>query len=228
MAGPLGGLRSRLLRGIVFDMDGVIIDSHPAHRRAWQKFLHAVGRDVTDTELDFVLDGRKRDEILCYFLGKLKPTQIAQYGALKDEMLQQLGEDLQPLPGIIEFLNSLSRAGIRIALATSAGRRRTCGTLEELGLACYFDAIVTGDEVGKGKPDPAIYRLVAERLNETPESLLVVEDAVSGVKSARAAGMRCLGVASPQRAEALRDAGADPIISDFRSLSLARLRASFD
>ena len=67
-----------------------------------------------------------------------------------------------------------------------------------------FDAIVTGDEVGKGKPDPAIYRLVAERLNETPESLLVVEDAVSGVKSARAAGMRCLGVASPERAEALR------------------------
>ena len=227
MAGPSGGLRSRLLRGIVFDMDGVVIDSHPAHRRAWQKFLHAVGRDVTDTELDFVLDGRKRDEILCYFLGELKPAQIAQYGALKDEMLQQLGEDLRPLPGIIEFLNSLSPAGIRIALATSAGRRRTCGTLEELGLARYFDAIVTGDEVGKGKPDPAIYRLVAERLNETPESLLVVEDAVSGVKSARAAGMRCLGVASPQRAEALRDAGADPIISDFRSLSLARLRASF-
>jgi beta-phosphoglucomutase len=228
MAGPSGGLRSRLLRGIVFDMDGVIIDSHPAHRRAWQKFLHAVGRDVTDTELDFVLDGRKRDEILCYFLGELKPAQIAQYGALKDEMLQQLGEDLRPLPGIIEFLNSLSPAGIRIALATSAGRRRTCGTLEELGLARYFDAIVTGDEVGKGKPDPSIYRLVAERLKETPESLLVVEDAVSGVKSARAAGMRCLGVASPQRAEALRDAGADPVISDFRSLSLARLRASFD
>lgn len=228
MAGPSGGLRSRLLRGIVFDMDGVVIDSHPAHKRAWQKFLHAVGRDVTDTELDFVLDGRKRDEILCYFLGELKPAQIAQYGALKDEMLQQLGEDLRPLPGIIEFLNSLSPAGIRIALATSAGRQRTCGTLEELGLARYFDAIVTGDDVGKGKPDPAIYRLVAERLNETPESLLVVEDAVSGVKSARAAGMRCLGVASPQRAGALRDAGADPIISDFRSLSLARLRASFD
>ena len=221
-------MRSRLLRGIVFDMDGVVIDSHPAHRRAWQKFLHAVGRDVTDTELDFVLDGRKRDEILCYFLGELNPEQITQYGALKDEMLQQLGEGLRPLPGIIEFLNSLSHAGIRIALATSAGRRRTRGTLEELGLAHYFEAIVTGDEVGKGKPDPAIYRLAAQTLEETPESLLVVEDAVSGVKSARAAGMRCLGVASPQRAEALRDAGADPVISDFRSLSLAQLRASFD
>ena len=156
------------------------------------------------------------------------PLKIAQYGALKDEMLQQLGEGLRPLPGIMEFLNSLSHAGMRMALATSAGRRRTSGTLDELGLTHYFEAVVTGDDVGKGKPDPAIYRLAAERLAETPESLLVVEDAVSGVKSARAAGMRCLGVASDQRAEALRDAGADPVIADFRSLSLSRLKATFD
>jgi beta-phosphoglucomutase len=217
-----------VLRGIVFDMDGVVIDSHPAHRRAWQKFLGAVGREVTEAELDFVLDGRKREEILRYFLGELEPSTIAHYGALKDEMLQQLGEGLRTLPGIMEFLNSLSHAGMRMALATSAGRRRTRGTLEELGLTHYFEAIVTGDDVGKGKPDPAIYRLAAERLAETPESLLVVEDAVSGVKSARAAGMRCLGVASDQRADALRDAGADPVISDFRLLSLSRLKATFD
>jgi beta-phosphoglucomutase len=217
-----------VLRGVVFDMDGVVIDSHPAHRRAWQKFLGTVGREVSEAELDFVLDGRKREEILRYFLGELEPLKIAQYGALKDEMLQQLGEGLRPLPGIMEFLNSLSRAGMRMALATSAGRRRTSGTLDELGLTHYFEAVVTGDDVGKGKPDPAIYRLAAERLAETPESLLVVEDAVSGVKSARAAGMRCLGVASDQRAEALRDAGADPVISDFRSLSLSQLKATFD
>ena len=117
---------------------------------------------------------------------------------------------------------------MRIALATSACRRRALGTLEELELARFFDAIVTGDDVGKGKPDPAIYRLAAQRLEETPESLLAVEDAVSGVKSARAAGMRCLGIASNGRAEALRTAGAEPVISDFRSVSLAQLKANFD
>jgi HAD superfamily hydrolase (TIGR01509 family) len=216
-----------LLRGIVFDMDGVVIDSHPAHRRAWQRFFQSVGTDVTDTELDFVLDGRKRDEILCHFLGNLDPSQIAEYGALKDEMLQQLSENLQPLPGIVQFLNTLSGTGMRMALATSACRRRALGTLEELELARFFDAIVTGDDVGKGKPDPAIYRLAAQRLEETPESLLAVEDAVSGVKSARAAGMRCLGIASNGRAEALRTAGAEPVISDFRSFSLAQLKANF-
>jgi beta-phosphoglucomutase len=84
-----------------------------------------------------------------------------------------------------------------------------------LGLARYFEAIVTGDEVASGKPDPAIYRLVAERLHEIPENLLAIEDAVSGVKSA---GMRCLGIACAERAEALRAAGADPVIADFQLL----------
>jgi beta-phosphoglucomutase len=215
-----------MIRGIVFDMDGVIIDSHPLHRRAWKTFLQTVGREVTDDELDFILDGRKREEILCYFLGELTPQQIAEHGTHKDEMLRLLAEDMQPLPGAVDFLDLLCRLGIRIGLATSAGTRRAHGTLKDLGLSHYFDAIVTGDEVAMGKPDPAIYRLVAERLNETPENLLAVEDAVSGVKAARAAGMRCVGIASAERAAPLRAAGADPVVPDFRSLSFEQLELS--
>ncbi|HEY6766464.1 MAG TPA: HAD family phosphatase [Candidatus Sulfotelmatobacter sp.] len=216
-----------MLRGIVFDMDGVVIDSHPVHRRAWKTFLQTVGREVTDAELDFILDGRKRDEILCYFLGDLTPSQIADHGAHKDEMLRQLAEDMHPFPGVVEFLDSLAHVGMRIALATSAGSRRAHGTLRELGLARYFEAIVTGDEVTSGKPDPAIYRLAAKRLHEIPENLLAIEDAVSGVKSAKSAGMHCLGIACADRAEALRAAGADPVIADFQSLSLEKLEAKF-
>jgi len=217
-----------MLRGIVFDMDGVVIDSHPAHKRAWRRFLQTIGQNVTDEDLNFVLDGRKRDEILRHFLGELSPAQISEYGALKDRILLQLNNGLRPLPGVRQFLNSASRAGIRIGLATSGGSQRTWGTLEELGLNQYFETVVTGDQVDSGKPDPAIYRLAAERLNERPNCLLAVEDAVCGVESARAAGMRCLGVASPDRAEALRAAGAYAIISDFRCLSLTKLRESFD
>jgi HAD superfamily hydrolase (TIGR01509 family) len=176
--------------------------------------------------LDFILDGRKREEILSYFLGELTPAQIAEHGAHKDEMLRLLAEDMQPLPGVVGFLDSLCRLGIRIGLATSAGTRRAHGTLKDLGLSHYFDAIVTGDEVVIGKPDPAIYLLVAERLNETPENLLAVEDAVSGVKAARAAGMRCVGIASAERAAPLRTAGADPVVPDFQSLSLEQLELS--
>ena len=206
-------------------MDGVIVDSHPLHRVAWREFLRMLGKNVDEESLDFVLDGRTRKEILIHFLGPLTPQQLEDYGHLKDELLRKLNDEVKTIPGIVEFLAHLSQAGIRMALATSATRRRVEGTLMELGLARYFQTIVTGDEVDAGKPDPAIYRLAAERLQELPEHLLAVEDAVSGVKSATAAGMRCMGVASAQRADALWAAGADPVIPDFRVLSLAELAA---
>ncbi len=217
-----------MLRGVVFDMDGVVIDSHPAHRSAWKSFLEGVGRSTTDRELDFILDGRKREEILEYFLGKLDSAQIAEYGRRKDELLRSHANRLEPMTGVVEFLDLLRNSGVRMALATSAGRLRACGTLEELGLAHYFETVVTGDEVAAGKPDPAIYRLAAARMQEAPDCLLAVEDAVSGVKAARGAGLRCIGVAHNGRAELLHLAGANPIIEDFRTLSLTQLQACFD
>jgi beta-phosphoglucomutase len=212
-----------MFRGVVFDMDGVVIDSHAAHRAAWKTFLESVGRSTSDAELDIILDGGKREEILKYFLGELDQQQIAEYGKRKDELLRNHGSRLEPMIGVVEFLDHLMHSGVRMALATSASKSRACGTLTELGLAHYFEIIVTGDDVTTGKPDPTIYRLAAARLQEGPDHLLAVEDAVSGVKAARLAGMRCLGVARNGRADLLRLAGANPVIEDFRSLSLARL-----
>lgn len=219
-------MRGRL-RGIVFDMDGVIIDSHPAHRLAWKAFLESLGKETKDEELDFILDGCKRTEILKHFLGDLSPEQITEYGNRKDELLQKHNHTVQPMPGVVGFLDYLLEAGIRTGVATSASRRRALGTLEELGLARYFQTVVTGDDVTAGKPDPALYQLAAERMQESPVCLLAVEDAASGVKSARAAGMRCLGVAPAPRAHLLQAAGADPVIPDFRSFSFTQLEASF-
>jgi HAD superfamily hydrolase (TIGR01509 family) len=217
-----------MIRGFVFDMDGVLIDSHPVHRRAWRRFLASVGRATTERELDFILDGRKREEILRYFFPDISPEQIAEYGIRKNEMLREIGDEMQPVPGVVGFLDELREAGIRMALATSASRHRAEVTLMELGLTGYFSLIVTGDDVDAGKPDPAIYRLAAERLQELPQHLLAVEDAVAGIKSARAASMRCMGVASEEHAYALRAAGADPVIPDFRELSVAELTLAFD
>lgn len=217
-----------MLQGVVFDMDGVVIDSHPAHRAAWKCFLESVGRPTSDVELDIILDGGKREEILKHFLGELTPKQIVEYGRRKDEILRNHASKLEPVSGIIEFLDELLGSGIRIALATSASRSRVRGTLQEMGLAHYFDTIVTGDEVAAGKPDPAIYHLAATRMHESPDHLLAVEDAVSGVKAAKAAGMRCLGIANNGRAEALRQAGANPVVEDFRALALSQVQVCFE
>jgi HAD superfamily hydrolase (TIGR01509 family) len=227
--GNLNSPQSRrfYLNAVVFDMDGVIVDSHPLHRVAWREFLLTVGKDVNEEALDFVLDGRTRKEILLHFLGPLVDEQLDDYGRLKDELLRKLVDEVRTIPGVVEFLDHLSRAGIRMALATSASRERAWGTLKELGIAHHFQTIVTGDDVAAGKPDPAIYRLAAERLHMAPENLLAIEDAVSGVKSATAAGLKCVGVGSATRAELLRAAGADPVVPDFRALSVKQLEAGF-
>jgi beta-phosphoglucomutase len=216
--------RRRSIRGVVFDMDGVIVDSHPSHRAAWNQFFQSVGCSVSDSEIDFILDGRKRAEILRHFLGEhLSPEEIRDYGSRKDQMLRELGSRSQPIDGAIEFLVELRRAGLAMALATSAARGRTEATLSDLGIKDYFDIIVTGDDVPIGKPDPSLYRLAAAQLKENPIHLLAFEDAVSGVRAALCAGLRCVGVASGHRVEQLRAAGAEVVISNFNSLRLSDL-----
>ena len=216
-----------MLRGVVFDMDGVVIDSHPAHRVAWRIFLEAMGRTVSDSELDIILDGGKREEILKHFLGDLTQEQILEYGKYKESILRDHVQPVEAMAGLLKLLDGLSAAGIRIGLATSASRGRVLKTLEELDLATYFQTVVTGDDVPAGKPDPSIYLLAATRIQLHPDSLLAVEDAVAGVKAARSAGLRCLGVAHNGRGPSLRQAGADPIVEDFRSVSCSQLQALF-
>ena len=208
------------LQAIVFDMDGVIVDSHPAHRSAWREFLNTLGRDVTESELDFVLDGRKRKDILVHFLGQLTEEQLGEYGKLKDELFWRAASAVVPIPGVFEFIECIRRAGIPMAVATSAGASRTQSILARLGLLAHFTAIVTGDEVPEGKPNPHIYRLACVRINCPPEAAVAVEDAPSGVRAAKGAGLKCVGIAGNQPEEKLTAAGADSVVRDFLNLSL--------
>lgn len=213
------------LSAVVFDMDGVIVDSHPAHCRAWKEFLLLFGKNVSDNELNFVLDGRKRNEILSHFLGPLTEEQLKAYGKLKDEFFWRTTSEIVPIPGVLEFIENIRKAGIALAMATSASAKRTCSTLERLGLLPYFAAIVTGDDVRDGKPHPEIYQLACKRANFSPSDVVAIEDAPSGVRAAKSAGLKCLGIASAQSDRALTAAGADYVLADFVSLSLARFQS---
>jgi len=212
-----------MLEAVIFDMDGVIVDSHPAHREAWRMFFGTLGRSVSDAELDFVLDGRKRGEILRHFLGELSEEAMAEYGKRKDEYFRKASLQISPLPGVLKFMQTLANAGIAVAVATSASESRTRHTLEYLHLVGTISVVVTGDDVILGKPDPSIYSLACERLSIAPGYALAVEDAVSGIEAARRAGLTCIGVASHQSPDKLKTAGAAFVIRDFLSLSLSRL-----
>lgn len=212
-----------MLQAIIFDMDGVIIDSHPVHRQAWQKFLLTLGKHVSDADLDCILEGWRREEILHHFLGDLTKAQVVEYGNRKDEFFQEVGVPIKLVSGLCEFLDHLELLGIPKAVATSASERRTRFTLNRLQLTRHFAAIVTANDVLKGKPDPAIYHLAAKQMEVLPEHVVVIEDSVSGVKAAKSAGMKCLGIANDSRCEVLRQAGANNVIPDFVGLTLDRL-----
>lgn len=208
-------------------MDGVLIDSHPVHKKVWGQFLVSLGIHVSDEELDFVLDGRRREEILRHFLGDLPEEQIRKYGQRKNELFRESEGNLRTISGIAGFLDTLEAAGIQMAVATSASSVRAHDILARLGMLPRFRAVVTGNDVTKGKPDPEIFVRAGNHLKLAPRNLLVVEDAVSGVKAAKSAGMKCMGIAEEGRRRNLREAGADWVIADYRKIRLAEVQQLF-
>jgi len=216
-----------VLEAVIFDLDGVVVDSHPAHLKAWKALFCSLDVDVPDDEMSFILEGQKREDILRHFLGELTPDQVHRYGAQKDVLLKNSALELKTINGLPEFMAQVDAAGLAIALGSAASRRRVEDTLHDLDLKRYFRAIVTGDDVARGKPDPAIFLQAACALGVAPESILVCEDAVAGVEAAKAAGMKCLAIAANGRSQLLEKAGADRVVRDFFSVRVDDLRTLF-
>lgn len=215
------------LEAVIFDLDGVIVDSHPAHKHAWKAFFRSLEMEIPDAELSFILEGQKREDILRHFLEDLTPDQVQDYGARKDAILKDSAPDLKTISGLPEFLVQVEAAGLAIALGSSASRRRVEDTLDRLDLKHCFRAIITGDDVAKAKPDPAIFLQAARGLRVDPENILVCEDAIAGVEAAKAAGMKCLAIAANGRGHLLEKAGAERVVRDFTSVRLEDLRGLF-
>lgn len=217
---PIKVYKMQMLGGVIFDFDGVIVDSHPAHIQAWKTFLLSKGKHVNHADLSFVREGAKREEILRHFLGELTAEQIASYGAEKDKLFQARGSEVKLVRGFAEFLLQLDAAALPSAVATSGSRRRVEQALEAFNIRYRFRAVVTGNEVDKGKPDPALFLLAAQALQVEASRILVCEDAVAGVVAAKSAGMKCIGIAANGRDPMLAEAGADLVVRDFSHTNL--------
>jgi beta-phosphoglucomutase len=216
-----------MFQAAVFDMDGVIIDSHSIHKEAWRRLLELVGKPVGEEELDFVLDGRKRADIFRHFLGDLSLAQLEAYGKQKDSLFLASADRLSLVPGLPDFVAELRADGVKLAVATSATRKRAEYVLTKFGLRQHFRAVVTGDDVRNGKPDPAIFQKACTQVHSTPGATLVIEDAASGVRGAKVAGMKCLGIAGQARAQLLYEAGADWVQPDFTTVKMSTIAARF-
>ena len=180
---------------LIFDLDGVIVNSMPVHERAWRQYLGSVGIDAGD--IPTRMHGRRNDEIVRDFVGdEADLDTIVAHGAAKERLFRDLlRADLRQhlVPGIEEWLEHIS--GAPIALATNAERANIDFVLDGVaGLRRYFDVIVDGSQVARPKPAPDVYLRAAELLNIPPRNCVVFEDSPVGVAAARTAGMRVVGV----------------------------------
>lgn len=191
---------------VLWDLDGTLVDTKDLHYQSWKLALPEFGyRFPTDRfQRSF---GMNNSGVLEVFLGRpAEPDLVAAISERKETLFRNLLHgNVRALPGVQDWLARLQGWGARQAVASSAPPANIDIMLGELGLAPYFDAIVSGYTL-PSKPDPAVFLQAAKQLGVSPQACVVMEDAVAGVAAARAAGMRCIAVASTNPAEALHEA----------------------
>jgi beta-phosphoglucomutase len=191
-----GPREPRLANGLalVFDMDGVLVDSNPTHVKAWEIFNRRYGLETTEAMRQNMY-GRRNDEIVRDYFGGLAPEEVFARGAAKEELYRELIADKMEeilMPGIRSFLD-FHRDDL-MAVASNAEPANVAFTLERAGLRHFFRVVVDGHQVRHPKPHPEVYLRTAELLGIAPGNCLVFEDSYSGVEAALAAGARVIGV----------------------------------
>jgi HAD superfamily hydrolase (TIGR01509 family) len=225
-----------MLDAVIFDFDGIIVDTEPLHYRAFQEILAPLGLGYSwDDYLERYIGFDDRDAI----------REVFRRGdrTLDDAVLQRLirekGEafnriiaaGVSPYPGVVELIESL-RGSLPLAICSGALPSDIAPILAQLGISGHFDVIVTAADVAASKPDPASYALAAARLNKAfpareilPQDCLAIEDTPAGIASALGAGLKVLAVTNSYPEEELN--GADRIVSSLAGLNLDRLRTLF-
>lgn len=211
--------------GVLWDMDGVIVDSGDAHYLSWQKSLKRHDLPCTREFFDETFGMNNRGIISLLLKREATDEEVEAIGGLKEELFRQdVKGNLSPLPGVVEWLDRFNEAGYPQAVASSAPQENIDVIVDGLGLRASFKALVSGSTL-PGKPDPSTFLLAAKRLGTPPELCLVIEDAKVGVQAAKAAGMRCLAVCTTHSAGEL--AQADLVIKGLDDLTPAIIATIF-
>ena len=209
-------------KAIIWDMDGVIADTARHHYHAWQEAMQELG--AVYTEADFRNNfGKRNDTIIRFILGaSVTPDEIEKIAVAKEANFRRHARgNLTALPGVIALIKSSREHGFAQAIGSSAPLENIRLVMKELGIAEFFQAIVSGREVSEGKPSPLGFLLAAERLGVKPQKCIVIEDAVAGVSAAKRGGMACLAVTNTNPESKLAE--ADLVVDSLEEVTASRL-----
>jgi len=213
-------------RGAIFDWDGVVINSAAQHEISWDRLAKECGKTLPENHFKRGF-GMKNEVIIAEVLHwTAAPVEIRILSLRKEAIYRDVVREqgMTALPGVEPWLRTLRDEGIPCIIASSTHRENITTTLAVLGLEEFFAAIVSGEDVQRGKPDPEVFLAAAQRLGVEPGDAVVFEDALVGIAAAIAAGMRVAAVATTEPKEKL--AHADWIVDRLDELSVAQLWTS--
>ncbi|HEY0753689.1 MAG TPA: HAD family phosphatase [Ktedonobacteraceae bacterium] len=211
------------IQAVIWDLDGVILDSAEDHRKAWHRLADDDG--ITFTDADFwATFGQRNDDIIPHYWSVTSAEHLQQLADRKETYFREFARATAAfLPGAEELMRGLAQAGFAQALASSTPLINIKLIDELLGLSRYLSVLVSGESVTRGKPAPDIFLKAASELGVAPGASLVIEDAVAGIQAARAAGMYCISVAGERNLPGLRV--ADLMVHNLTAVNVERVRA---
>jgi len=186
--------------GVIFDMDGVLVDSYWAHLKSWQIVAAQEGRQITEQDFAATFGRTSREIIAGWPNANYTEEQIAELDRRKEAAFRELlSARFTPMPGAGQMLQRLAEAGFRLALGSSGPPENVALVLDRLGCRDRFAAVVHGMDVHRGKPDPEVFLLAAQRAGLQPADCVVVEDSPLGIQAAHRGGMKAIGLVSTGR-----------------------------
>ncbi|TGK81964.1 HAD family phosphatase [Leptospira noumeaensis] len=192
-------------KGFIFDMDGVVVDNHTFHFKAWMEFSKKYNFPLNSEIYRDTFNGKTNADLFRMIFGNISDQKCKEYGDEKESWYQTLyKKEMKPHTGLVEYLDFLKAQNVKIALGTSAPPMNVDFTLDNLSLRHYFDVIIDGSKVEKGKPDPQVYELCAKELGLAPKDCVVFEDSLAGLQSGKAAGCSIIGVATSHTEQELK------------------------
>lgn len=205
-----------MLAAILFDLDGTITNTDPIHFRAWQQHLQEHDLTIDETFYKTRISGKTNPVIIEEILPHLSVEAGQALADAKEAQFRELAtQEITALDGLTQVLNWAQEQQLPLAVVTNAPPENAYFMLETLKLEAHFKTVIISDEIGIGKPDPAPYNIALESLGVAPENAIAFEDSPSGIRSAVAAGIPTVGIASTHHPQVLYDLGAMLVIPDF-------------
>lgn len=212
--------------GVIFDVDGVLIDSYQAHFESWRQLAAEIGRTCSESEFIRGFGRTSRENIVEQWSDRDWSTdEVRQLDDRKEFLYREIIRQHFPgMPGAADLIRSLHQAGFRIAVGSSGPPENVDLVIDRLGVASMLTGRITARDVTRGKPDPQVFELAAHALGLSPKACCVVEDAPAGIQAAHAAGIVCAGLTSTGRTPQDLEK-ADYVVASLHELNPVTIRA---